>query len=84
MGPGIYTIALYRVRLEGVDEVRQAIEEFVRYVRANELDTGCISLGNGKTIRLASYIVLGLRSLLTRFMRPQRRGVWPGKPEIAV
>jgi quinol monooxygenase YgiN len=32
----IYTIAKYRVRPSGVDKVKRAVEEFVRYVQANE------------------------------------------------
>ena len=32
----IYTIAQYQIRPSGVDKVRRAIEEFVRYVQANE------------------------------------------------
>ena len=32
----IYTIARYQVRPSGVGKVNQAIEEFVRYVQANE------------------------------------------------
>jgi quinol monooxygenase YgiN len=32
----IYTIAQYQVRPSGVSKVKQAIEEFVRYVQANE------------------------------------------------
>jgi quinol monooxygenase YgiN len=32
----IYTIAEYRVKPAGVEKVKQAIEEFVDYVRANE------------------------------------------------
>ena len=35
----IYTIAKYRVRSSGVDRVKRAIEEFVRYVQANEPGT---------------------------------------------
>jgi quinol monooxygenase YgiN len=35
----IYTIAEYSVRPEGVAKVKQAIEEFVRYVQANEPGT---------------------------------------------
>jgi quinol monooxygenase YgiN len=35
----IYTIARYRVRSAGVDKVKQAIEDFVQYVRANEPKT---------------------------------------------
>ena len=35
----IYTIAQYRVRPSGVDRVKRAIEEFVRYVKANEPGT---------------------------------------------
>ena len=35
----IYTIAHYRVRPAGVAKVQQAIEEFVRYVQANEPGT---------------------------------------------
>jgi quinol monooxygenase YgiN len=35
----IQTIARYRVRLSGVDKVKQAIAEFVPYVRANEPGT---------------------------------------------
>jgi quinol monooxygenase YgiN len=35
----IYTIAQYRVRPEGVETVKQAIEEFVPYVKANEPGT---------------------------------------------
>jgi quinol monooxygenase YgiN len=35
----IYTIAKYRVRSSGVDRVKRAIEEFVRYVHANEPGT---------------------------------------------
>lgn len=35
----IYTIAEYRVRPYGVETVKQAIEEFVRYVRDNEPGT---------------------------------------------
>ena len=32
----IYTIAQYQIRPSGVDKVKQAIEEFVRYVQAQE------------------------------------------------
>jgi quinol monooxygenase YgiN len=32
----VYTIAQYRVKAQAVDKVRKAIEEFVRYVKANE------------------------------------------------
>jgi len=32
----VYTIAEYKVNANAVDKVKQAIEEFVRYVRANE------------------------------------------------
>ena len=35
----IHTIAHYRVRLSGVDKVKQAIAEFVPHVRANEPGT---------------------------------------------
>lgn len=35
----IYQTATYRVRDSGVETVRRAIEEFVRYVRANEPGT---------------------------------------------
>jgi len=35
----IYTIAQYKVRHQGVDKVKRAIEEFVTYVTANEPDT---------------------------------------------
>jgi quinol monooxygenase YgiN len=38
-GMAIYTIAQYRVRSAGVDKVKQAIEDFVQYVRANEPNT---------------------------------------------
>jgi quinol monooxygenase YgiN len=32
----IYTIAQYQIRTAGVEKVKRAIEEFVRYVQANE------------------------------------------------
>jgi quinol monooxygenase YgiN len=32
----IYTIAHYQVKPQAVDKVKRAIEEFVRYVKANE------------------------------------------------
>jgi len=35
----IYTVAEYRVRPEGVEKVKRAIQEFVPYVRANEPGT---------------------------------------------
>lgn len=35
----IYTVAEYRVRPEGVDKVKRAIQEFVPYVRAKEPGT---------------------------------------------
>jgi len=35
----IYTIAEYRVRPEGVEKVKRAIEEFVPYVKAEEPGT---------------------------------------------
>ena len=35
----IHTIAEYRVRPEGVEKVKRAIEEFVPYVKANEPGT---------------------------------------------
>lgn len=35
----IYQTATYQVKSQAVDKVRQAIEEFVRYVRANEPGT---------------------------------------------
>lgn len=35
----IYTIAQYKVRHQGVDKVKRAIEEFVTYVTANESGT---------------------------------------------
>jgi quinol monooxygenase YgiN len=35
----IYTIAEYQVRPSGVDKVKQAIQEFVPYVQANEPGT---------------------------------------------
>jgi quinol monooxygenase YgiN len=35
----IYTIAQYRVRPEGVEKVKRAIQEFVPYVKANEPGT---------------------------------------------
>ena len=35
----IYTIAQYQVKSQAVDKVKQAIEEFVRYVKANEPGT---------------------------------------------
>jgi quinol monooxygenase YgiN len=35
----IYTIAQYRVRPEGVEKVKRAIEEFVPYVKAKEPGT---------------------------------------------
>jgi len=35
----IYTIAQYQVNAQAVDKVRRAIEEFVRYVKANEPGT---------------------------------------------
>ena len=35
----IYTIAQYQVNARAVDKVKRAIEEFVRYVKANEPGT---------------------------------------------
>ncbi|HMF02946.1 MAG TPA: antibiotic biosynthesis monooxygenase family protein [Terriglobia bacterium] len=35
----IYTIAEYKVRPQGIDKVKRAIEEFVTYVTANEPGT---------------------------------------------
>ena len=35
----IHTIAQYQVRLAGVDKVKLAVEDFTRYVRANEPGT---------------------------------------------
>ena len=35
----IYTIAEYRIRPSGVEKVKQSIDEFVRYVQANEPGT---------------------------------------------
>jgi quinol monooxygenase YgiN len=35
----IYTIAEYRVKSSGLEKVKAAIEEFVRYVQANEPGT---------------------------------------------
>ena len=35
----IYTIAEYQIRQSGVEKVKRAIEEFVRYVKANEPGT---------------------------------------------
>jgi quinol monooxygenase YgiN len=35
----IYTIAQYQVNAQAVDKVNRAIEEFVRYVKANEPGT---------------------------------------------
>ncbi len=35
----IYTIAQYRVNSQSIDRVKRAIEEFVRYVKANESGT---------------------------------------------
>jgi quinol monooxygenase YgiN len=35
----IYQTATYQVKMQAVDKVRQAIEEFVEYVRANEPGT---------------------------------------------
>jgi quinol monooxygenase YgiN len=35
----IYTIARYQVNARAVDKVKRAIEEFVRYVKANEPGT---------------------------------------------
>ena len=35
----IYTIAQYKVRPEGVEKVKRAIEEFVEYVKAREPQT---------------------------------------------
>jgi len=35
----IHTIAQYQVKPQAVDKVKQAIEEFVRYVKANEPGT---------------------------------------------
>ncbi len=35
----IYTIAQYQVNARSVDKVKRAIEEFVRYVKANEPGT---------------------------------------------
>lgn len=35
----IYTIAHYQVNSRAIDKVRRAIEEFVRYVKANEPGT---------------------------------------------
>jgi quinol monooxygenase YgiN len=35
----IYQTALYQVKSQAVDKVQQAIEEFVRYVQANEPGT---------------------------------------------
>ena len=35
----VYMIAEYRVRAEGIDKVKRAIEEFVPHVRANEPGT---------------------------------------------
>jgi quinol monooxygenase YgiN len=35
----VYTIAQYQVKASAVDKVKRAIEEFVRYVKANEPGT---------------------------------------------
>ena len=35
----IYTIAQYQIRPTGVEKVKRAVEEFVRYVKANEPPT---------------------------------------------
>jgi len=35
----VYTIAHYQVRQQAIDKVKRAIEEFVRYVKANEPGT---------------------------------------------
>jgi quinol monooxygenase YgiN len=35
----VYTIAQYQVKPQAVDKVKRAIEEFVRYVKANEPGT---------------------------------------------
>ncbi len=35
----VYTIAQYRVKPQAVDEVKRAIEEFVRYIKASEPGT---------------------------------------------
>ena len=35
----IHTIAQYQVKPQAVDKVKQAVEEFVRYVKANEPGT---------------------------------------------
>ena len=39
VGMAIYTVAEYQVRPSGIEKAKQAIEEFVRYVRANEPGT---------------------------------------------
>jgi len=35
----IYTIAQYKVRTQGIEKVKQAIQEFVPYVKAHEPGT---------------------------------------------
>src|SRR5215472_16440308 len=48
----VYTIAEYRVRVSGADKVKAAIEEFVPYVRDNELGT---RLYEGKMVGNGSF-----------------------------
>jgi hypothetical protein len=59
----IYQTGAYQVKPSAVDKVKQAIQEFVRYVQTNEPGR-CIWHGNRKMIQPGFYTCSFSRTLL--------------------